>query len=301
MAKLTGTVTAGFRDDSDGTGGFGLSMEVDPGVTPFGVTNVRLFPDVSPVILRTNIGSVVESGSRVLEIEREVIQFSGRTASTRFPINILREANDFGSFFDRDGNSLSPSFSVVNGGIQVNEEGEVFGALEVFYQTTYQLLRYTGEIAGTIVSLGAILAFFEGQVNVFQIPVPSFEQDEDDIREIYRRVSEMIVQEGGQFEVPEGWTGAAGSPTFPGGEPNGALPSILVERVHELGYVNLDTNRTFRRDFVIPNAPPFNLTPSFNPVQKLKIATAGNNGLTTQIMQSSQVQNALESAEQRLP
>ncbi len=300
MARVTGTVTAGFRDDTDGTGGFGLRMEVDPGVTPFGVTNVRLFPDVS-AILRANIGTVIESGSRVLEIEREVIQFSGKTASTRFPINILRSVTEFGAIFDKEGNSLSPSFSLTNGGLQVNEEAEVFGALEVEYQSTYQLLRYTGEIDGTIVTLGSILAFFDGSVSTFQIPVPSFEDDEDDIREIYRRVSEMIVQELGQFEVPEGWTGAAGSPTFPSGNPNGSLPSLLVERIHEKGYVNLDTNSTIRRDIVITNAPPFNLTPSFTPEQVLKIASAGQNGLTTAILQSTEVQNALASAEQRLP
>ena len=53
--------------------------------------------------------------------------------------------------------------------------------------------------------------------------------------------------------------------------------------------------------FVIPKAPPFTLTTSFTPDQKLKTASAGQNGLTTQIMQSTQLQQALASAEDRLP
>ena len=293
MAKTS--VVAQFQEDTGA--GARLQFVLHAGITVFGITKVRMYPDSNP-LLEVNIGEIIREHSEVQSISREVVPFSGgTTASANLPIVGNLVTRDFGAFFDSEGNKIgNVTFQIKDGALLANKG--FFGAVEVDYDTTFRLLRYTGAVLNGIFTVGTILAFLNGSVTTFDIPLP--ELPEDDFVELYRLTSESVVTDQGVFEKPEEWTGQPGSPTFPGQppQPDGGDPNMLVERLHELGRIN-SRNVTSVRTFFVPIEQPF-VGQGFNRVLKLKIASASTSGgLTEDQRDSFQAASAIESAEVR--
>ena len=271
--RLETSIVVPYTDpDETGVDGIQLQMELNPGFTPPDITRVRLYPSVPAAKVVTNLGEVAKEGSQGLQIDKEILQFQGSdTASAELPIIVLNSAESFGggSIFDRDGNQVSVTFSKENGDLKASEV--IYGAVEISYQTSFIMLRYSPEVVPNenLRLFGSILAFFNGSVATFEVPLP--ELNEGDFTELYRITSESVVNSEGVFEKPEGWTGEPGSPTFPEGEPDGADPNITVKRVHEIGYIT-PLSSTFKRELFVPTERP-KIGTGFKPVKELKINT----------------------------
>lgn len=286
----TATTEAQFDPGS----GAGLQFAIHPGITPFGVTKVRQYPDANP-ILRTNLGFVTREHSETVRIVREVVIFSGSsTASANFPIIANWDLFNFGGFFDEDGNEVQVGFNIKNGTLIATRS--FFGAVEISYDTTFRLLRYEGAIFEGVFSVGVILAFLDGNVTTFEIPLP--ELPEDDFVELYRITSNMVATDDETYEEPTGWTGQPGSPTHPEGLPDGAEANIRVARVHEIGRIN-SRNTVSKRTFFVEREVPFKGTSTFSRRLTVEPAQVGSGGLTTEQSKHTNAINAVESAIER--
>ncbi len=299
-------------DDSDltGVGGNRLFLVLDStfGTFGIGIRRLRLYPGVQQAKVVTNIGTVTKGGVHVQAIEKEVIQFSGgTTASTAFPIvNLVGSIETFGggSIFDREGNTINPTFTVENG--QVVSSEPTFGAVQLSYQTTYLQLDYEGDITivtggvgtgvGAAAQLGTVLAFFNGSVATLELTPADFPGDEG--TELYKVISEAVIQEDTLFELPVGWTGQPGSPTHSNGLPDHTISSITVERVHEQGFIT-NRNSVFTRTQFVAVEQPGKGAGFFAQVKHLNISTVGENQLSQEQLDSTQAQTALDSAKTR--
>jgi hypothetical protein len=287
-------------EDVTGLGGSQLQLELDRTFASLGLgkRRLKLYPGVRAKVV-ASVGTVVRGSAQLEDIEDEAILFSGsRTAGTRRPVVSLATLVTYGATFDREGNFINPSFSIVNGVLTASEE--TFGSVIINYSTSFLQIDYEGEDTsggkGLAFSLGTVLAFFNGSVAQLTIAPGDFLEDEGTV--LYEIVSEAVANEDGLFEIPPKWTGQPGSPTFPGGQPDPNKPNQLHERIHETGYLTPQSS-FFRRVQFVPPAKPFNSS-GFAEVKKLRVATVGAGGLTEDQLASTAAQSALASAETRL-
>ncbi len=299
--QLTTQVLIPFTsDDATGLGGNQLQLELDRTFASLGLgkRRLKLYPAVNAKVV-ASIGTVVKGSSQFEEIEREAILFSGSTtAGTRRPVIQLATLVTFGATFDREGNFINPSFSIVDGVLTASEE--TFGSVIINYRTSFLQIDYEGEDTsggkGLAFDLGTVLCFFNGSVAQLTIAPGDFDEDEGTV--LYEIISEAVANEDGLFEKPPKWTGQPGSPTFGGGQPDGNKANQLHERIHETGYIT-DQSSVFTRTQFVPPAKPFNSS-GFAEVKKLRVATVGAGGLTQDQLDSSGAQSAIASAETRL-
>jgi len=302
---MTGAITTQIlipfvSEDATGLGGNQLQLELDRTFATLGLgkRRLKLYPAVNAKVV-ASVGTVVKGPSQFEEITDEAILFSGsRTASTRRPVIQLATLVTFGATFDREGNTISPSFSIVDGVLTASEE--VFGSVIINYRTSFLQIDYQGEDTsggqGFTFDLGTVLCFFNGSVAQLTIRPGDFEEDEGTV--LYEIISEAVANEEGLFEKPPGWTGKPGSPTFPGGEPNPNTANQLHERIHETGYITPQSS-VFTRVQFVPPAKPFTGS-GFAEVKILRVATVGAGGLTAEQLASTGAQSAIESAGNRL-
>jgi hypothetical protein len=113
-------------------------------------------------------------------------------------------------------------------------------------------------------------------------------------------VSEAVLGEDGAFEKPVGWTGLAGSPTWPTGTPDPSKVSLTHERVHEAAYLTA-SGRLYRRTQSVRKEEPKQLSPSYRPVFTIKVAQPGEGvgSITAEQLGSTEVQKAIATAEVR--
>lgn len=288
-------------DDASGLNGFGLTLQLDPDFSTIGLgtRRLRLYPAIPGVTVRASIGEAIKGPTHGEQIENENILFSGsNAASPRRPIINLASLTSYGATFDRDGNTINPSFSIKNGQV-VASEPEVYGGVIINYQTSWLQINYTGLDTsgglGLAFDLGTVLAFYNGAVAALTIAPTDFGEDQG--RLLYEIVSEAVVNNDGLYEKPGGWTGQPGSPTFPGGNPDPNLPNQLHERIHESGYMTPQGSIFTRRQFVAPGKP---FTSSgYNAKKEIKIATPSPTGITLDELESTAAQTAIDSAKSR--
>lgn len=286
-------------EDVTGLGGAQLQLELDRTFASLGLgkRRLKLYPAVSAKVV-ASVGTVVRGSGQTEDIEDEALLFSGsRTASTRRPVHQLATLVTYGATFDREGNFIDPSFSIVDGVVTASEE--TFGSVIINYSTSFRQIDYEGEDTsggqGLAFSLGTVLAFFNGSVAQLTIQPGDFDEDEGTV--LYEIISEAVANEEGLFEVPPDWTGQPGSPTFPGGQPDPNSANQLHERIHETGYIT-EQSSVFTRQQFVPPAKPFGGS-GFAEVKKIRVATVGSNGLTEDQLNSGAAQNAIESAQAR--
>jgi hypothetical protein len=301
---MTGAITTQVlipftSEDATGLGGSQLQLELDPTFAALGLgkRRLKLYPAVNAKVV-ASVGTVVRGSSEFEEIADEGLLFSGsKTASTRRPVVQLATIVAYGATFDREGNLINPSFSIVDGVVTASEE--VYGSVIINYRTSFKQIDYEGEDTsggqGLSFNLGTVLAFFNGSVAQLTIRPGDFEVDEGTV--LYEIISEAVANEDGLFEKPPNWTGQPGSPTFPGGNPNPNNANQLHERVHETGYIT-EQSSTFTRTQFVPPAKPF-VGSGFAEVKKIRVATAGAGGLTQDQLDSGAAQRAIESAQER--
>lgn len=302
MARLTTQVVANFNTaDSLGLAGASLQLVLDAGFfLGLGTRRLRLYPAVN-ALLRTNIGQVAKNGVSVENFPRTVLTFSGgNSASAQRPIQDLISTTTFGALFDRDGNEINPNFTVENGSLKADLDS-VYGSVEIAYNTTYLNIDYTGEDTsggqGLSFDIGTVMAFFNGSVATLTLSPSDFQEDEG--TELYRVVSEAVVQESTLYELPVGWTGQPGSPTHqPGGLPDPNEASQTIQRAHEIGFIT-SLNSIFTRTQFIPVEIPGKGSGFYNRVFELIVATVGQGGLTEEQLNSALGQAAIESAQER--
>lgn len=290
------TVVVTFTDPLAAAGaGIPITLEVHPGFTGVATTRLRMYPDV-PAFLRTNFGTVVPESSVAETIVNEVIQFTGgNIASGSRPIIALLSVSPFGALFDVNGGTISPSFAVSGGSLQSSVE-DTYGGVSISYRTTYKILRYEAEVTGFFIQRGTVLAFYQGQVAGLDIPLAPV--DETNEIEIYSITSDMVVNSAGAFEMPDGWTGESGTPTWFDGTPDPDLESRVVRRVHEQGLIT-STNAVSVDSFHIRLERPWVGSFNFTPTKTLRVVSVGENGLTQDQFNSNQAQSAIASAEDR--
>lgn len=304
MGKVViATLEVPFVDpDLVGEDGFGLRMILEEGIVIGNDRFIRMYPDV-PAKLRASIGDIIRLGAHAEVIEEESLQFNGTaSAQTEFPVAQLLNVVDFGSLFDRDGNSVSASFTAKDG--QVVTEQPVFGAIVVDYNTTYRRLQYKPQVTGNVntaitIKLGTILAFFNGSVATFDVQPSAFPDIEE--FELYALESKTVVQEDSVFEFPPNFTEANDFdpvfPQLPGSsnipDPGGAF--IIVRRFHEIGYITASGSFT-SREFFVQNERPFVGNFTFKPVISLTVAT----DLPIELLNSQSAQSALDRASEKV-
>jgi len=276
-----------------GTAGTRLQWAFHPGVTLIGTTRLRLYPAIGAVT-GTNRGSLVRETTVSFDVDREVITFTGsNSASTEFPIVGGLTVNVLGFMFDKEGDSASPSFELVNGSLRADEE--VVGVVEVSYTTTYDRYLYTLDVIGDTIFGGYVFAFHEGIIAT-QAVDPAALDTGDELSELYTIFSQAVINEVGVFEKPPDWTGASDSPTHSGGDPIPGDASVLVERPHEIGYMTPDNN--FRvRSYFVPKAEPFKFTSSYKIPTGIRVATPGQGAITLEQLNHPAAQSALTAAQ----
>lgn len=320
MPELSASVSASFADP-DAFGGGRLLWETEDGTPPIGTDIARLYPatGLNGLRVRTNIGNVYQGGYGEEEIT-EVVQFGGGiSASTRYPVVSLISHRNFGLLFDKEGNSVTGSSAIQfpnsqGGTTTLNFGGNrngvtcnigIYGAMEVTYRTNWyswfyepliEVIPGAGNIQGVRITKGFIGAFENGNVATYEVPLGTVQ--EFDNKEIYRIVSEAVINEDGAYEKPEGWTGQAGSPTFSNGEPDPSLASITHERVHEVGAVT-PAGSFFTKRYAVRTEQPYVGSFSYRPDFQLKLATPGQNGVTEADLSSPAVQAGIEAAKNR--
>jgi len=177
--------------------------------------------------------------------------------------------------------------------------------MEVNYTTNYYVYHYeplieiiTGArgVIGTRVTKGFIGAFENGNVALYEVPLTTFEVEDD--KEVYRVISKAVVNSEDTYEFPPDWTGQAGSPTFSDGKPDPALPSITHERIHEQGLLTAGGSFYHRR-FNVRKETPFFGSGSYRPEFEIRIATPGSGGVTVEDLAQPSVQSGITDAQQR--
>lgn len=288
--------------DLVGADGFGLQLFLEEGIIIGNDRFLRLYPSVS-AILRASVGDIIRLGTHVQLIENESLQFNGsRTAQTQFPIAQLTNVLQYGAIFDRDGNTVSTSFTAVDGAVQA--EREVYGSIVVDYNTTYTRLQYKpvvetetgpGGVESVSISLGTVMAFFNGSVAVFEIQPSAFPDIEN--FELYALESKTVVQGLSVYEFPPGWPDDNTYPTHPSAtdlpDPNDAF--VLVRRFHEVGYITPSQSFT-SREFFVRNERPFVGNFTFTPAVSLTVSSE----VPDELLNSSSAQDALARAQEKV-
>lgn len=317
--RLETQVSAQIADPSS-FGSGRLLWEREAGTPPIGTDIARLYPatGLSGLRVKANIGTATRGSFG--EFERtEVVQFSGPTASTTYPIVSLLSYRNFGMLFDVNGNAVGGGSAALvtnaaGGTTQLTMSGGrngltanigVYGAVEVTYRTNYYKYYYEPLIvvvpgprgpAGVSVTKGFLAAFENGNVAIYEVPLTG--SDDRDDKEVYRIVSDAVINEDGAWEIPEGWTGRTGSPTFSSGNPDPNKPSITHERVHEVGALT-PAGSFFTKRYNVRIEQPYVGSFSYLPTFKIKISTPGQNGITAADLSNPTVQAGIASAQDR--
>lgn len=233
---------------------------------------LRLYPPVYAELVAT-IGDVFSIGIRQEDIYREVVTFSGNTEiELKYPpVAVFGVSFEtIGKLFDNDGNNISVSFILTNGGL-VRASKVCFGVVWVSYTTKYRLLEYNYEVTGisgggSRVVGGTVMAFYNKDVATFTPDAPELPED-DELTEQYRIISKAIVQKEEAYEYPPGWTGEIGSPTWEDDLPDPKKPWVVEERVHEIGYKD-QYDRVLRRTFSVRIYTPKTFDELYEPVKE---------------------------------
>ena len=122
--------------------------------------------------------------------------------------------------------------------------------------------------------------------------------------EVYRKVSSAIVTQEDIYEKPDDWDGTPSSPTWSGGAPDPAGSWLEIERVHEIGYLNLDTFEIEIEKFFVPNGEGPVLADNFSAKLSVTVNTPADSGfmppasrIPTAFMARSNVQFAISQAQ----
>lgn len=273
--KTTASVRIGFEAQTSAPA---LTLEYHIGNFKFGRgVPVRLYPDV-PAKLAATKGSATPGESRVEAVE-EVVAFSGKTASLKRPRGFdftITPVIDIA--FDFDGNPVLPVVFYDADNDELVADIPFQGAVKAAYSAPYQLIYYVpdesyarqadGSILLSEWGYGTLYAFYQGESASLEMTVE--EDTPAQWREVYRVVSDIVLDPDGAWEKPPGWDDNPRDGSFPIGshriDPDN---SFTDERLHEIGDVSkIGEVSTIWRRFYAPLLDPYktagtSFTPKF--------------------------------------
>jgi hypothetical protein len=214
-------------------------------------------PDVS---LAASVGTITKKNVLSEEIQGELVRFSG-SSEAKFTYTPAEEPPPaelvFG--FDSKGDPLlfPPQFGyeIKTGTIKayriVAGEKQPFAFyglvrvpkyraeyLKFYYKPAieYQKTGMMG-IYGAVTTFGTVAAYKEGTIELYEVPTTDTTSGKYR-NEIYRIVSQTVIDPEGEWELPETW-----GPSYEGRYDNNDVgpqydTAVVKERIHEYGYVD---------------------------------------------------------------
>jgi len=242
-----------------------IKLTVQPGVSPYGTVYLRLYPGRGAI--RATAGTVQTLGLRTHKNIVQAVEFNGSDrASLDYPISGGFTLIDRTPSCDADGNGISAQLSVDRGDIVASKP--FYGMAVVQYDTTYALIQYRHSNPPKD---AIVYAFLDGAVASQKIQAPTIAEGSMGLAELYRIVSDVIVDPDGRWELPPGWPDNS---TYPGNIP-GPDPDnhTRTERIHEMGFIRAD-GYLERVPYNAPIEQPYKGSYNYRPAVRLEMGAA---------------------------
>lgn len=240
-----------------------LSIENDPALLGFGDLDIHLllFPAVGATI-RADVGAVRTGAIRPINVNGGVLTFSGGNAASLPKLPVFKTPT-FDILFAFDTVDGSPTPIGVTWDPETNQlkaskpcyaavkySSYITSALEIFYTPLHEKLG-----SGSRTTFGVIAAFYPpNSITVYQVEPFNLDLGRDLI-ELYRLVRKVVINPDGQFEFPPNYP-TDGRYTDP---PKSLVidtdQGIVVERVHEIGFMDRDGYCFAHRPDIIIHPP----------------------------------------------
>lgn len=229
------------------------------------VGTLQLFTDVGKVEFYSDSSEQVDSSIELVQNVDKVDAPYGESISFLWAVS-------------PEGEIVTPTLVLKDGAYKVTPKCS--GILKRSnYVRPFKILRYAPQIktAGLSFSIhyGVVAAVKSGKVSMVQ--VEAIAGLDDTTLEAYRIVSEVLVNEEGEWEKPDGWPS---TPTYPGGVtpvPDPAI-GVIVERVHETCHLTSKVT-SYVRKYSINYSKPYSGSSTYKPKKTMR---EGNlSGMTT--------------------
>jgi len=283
MTALSTSLSFSFSDDS--TSGEELSIEnyqqvsVGLGSLAVAVTdtmtvgNRRLYATAGTI---QDVNLVVEK-----TVKAQFIQVDG-SAEVTIPAEATYELLFAINFNGEPMSEVMERSRIKN---TVRFSASFFGLIKVSeYKTPVHIYKYTpgskvtnslvSTAFGVTVTYGTVAVYRNGKLAICDIEPPTVSDGNDEL-EVYRIESQVLLNDKGEWELPDGWPD---NPTYPSGAtPPRPRVGVVSTRVHEVGMVTSEGYFYSRSFDVAVQKPYFGL--SYAP-KKVLVAGSGLSKLT---------------------
>lgn len=285
MSEITlGTLSITFGDAETIKN---LQLEFHIGTYTYGRgVPIRLYPAVNAKLAATK-GSAELAETRTEKVS-EIVAFSGSTGNLKrergrnFKLSVITDIS-----FDLNGNQVYPKITYNEDQDRLESDIAFFGAVQADYDVDYKLIYYLPDESYAYQSdgskllaewgYGTLFVFYEGKSTSLEITLT--EQENTQWREFYRVVSEIVLDNEGAWEKPDGWDANPKDGTFLVGD-HDIDPDLAFtqERIHEIGDVSkVGQLSDIWRRFSAPLLDPYKTAGiSFTPKYYLKWASPPN-------------------------
>lgn len=279
MSALVTTLSTSF---APGNSGGSLSLSMFQSYVGQGWVALKLVDTVPTGVLQlfADVGTVQQYAQSAEQI----------TASIELVVNVERidvpygESLQFLWSLDENGSFVSPTLALDSSGDFYTVSPKCSGVLRRSAHTRpFTILRYRPQATaiglGFDIKYGVVAAVKDTRAALIQVePLDS----DDNAIEAYRITSEVLVNELGEWEKPDGWPDA---PAYPGGLtpiPD-AGAGVLVERIHEICVITSSVTTGVRR-YLVRHAKPYQSSNTYQPVKSLRQGALGSMTQQQQIL-----------------
>jgi len=272
---LQTSLTASFDDEASGGSG---ELSLSAINYPVGVDGVAVkLVDTIPTgfrVLRVTFGTVSEYANAEEHIpERiEIVQGVEKIETPYL------EAISFITAFSDSGAPVTPALTRAPDRKSYTVAPKVWGLItREAYVKPFIILKYVPQIIpsfslSALIKYGTVAVIKNKRVAIHN-PDPLDVQDTDNVAEVYKITSEMVVDDEGEWEKPNGWPD---NPSYPGNltpKPQGGT-GVIVQRVHEMCVIG-QTGISGVRTYYMRNARPYLLDTNYKPIKTLQEGAFG--------------------------
>jgi len=187
----------------------------------------------------TSVGQIKARYTGINFVRGEVLAFNGSQEVTlKYPVNYVNISGT--NFVNEDGSPASPTLQVVGPGI-VRASKPVYGVAFANYDAPYRVYEYiyettaTGsslaQVTGSMITGGSVYAHYGKKYVTHSAPELKF--GETEFSEIYRVITELIIDEEEVWQKPKEWP----DKTFNDEKPDPDEAYLEQENVHEIGQI----------------------------------------------------------------
>lgn len=220
-------------------------------------------------------GTITQDISRQVTVDGEMMQWNGNTGRLKFQCLTPPTAQMmFG--FDEQGRNVNPAtvtFTVNTQTGVITSSKSFQGLVKVGpYTSVYQLIWYRPiteldniqpNRAPTVhVNYGVIAAYKDGAMAIHQVQIPTQVGINTDKLELWKVTSKIISDADGTWEYPTNWTTNYSGTYTTGQTGPDKDQSLVVERVHEIGYVTKTGGVMWYESFLHTLQKPYNTQPT---------------------------------------